>query len=187
MKLPDDVIAHIQQFVRYDLSTSIGCTMFARQISEIRGEHISANTIKRAFGIIESTSSPSQYTLDLIARGIGYKNWEVLIGLGLMRRTSLFNNHCFFLMRIKIGEELLVTYLPNREIILQCIAPAQFKVVKSLNSQLCVGDIVKAYQVTKGQPMEFKSVVRNGVDLGSYTAAIHDGILDIDIITEDNA
>lgn len=187
MKLPDDIIAHIQQFVRYDLSTSIGCTMFARQISEIRGEHISANTIKRAFGIIESTSSPSQYTLDLIARGIGYKNWEILIGMGLMPWSSSFNNNCFFLNNIKTGECILITYLPNREVILQCLESTLFKVAESKNSKLLVGDIVKAYQVTKGQPMEFKSVVRDGDDLGSYTAAIHDGISDIDIITEDNA
>ncbi len=175
MKLPDDIILKIQRHVTFDISTSLGCTLLAREISNTLHDCISGNTLKRAFGIISSSSNTSQYTLNLIARYIGYTNWDNFLN-NQLPETSSFNNKTTSLSSVKTGQTLTFYYSPNRVVSMKCIGPNKFIVTSSHNSQLLAGDTVTACQITKYAPLELTDVMRNGKNIGCFTAAIHDGI-----------
>ena len=182
MKLPKESIAHIQQFVPFDLSTSIGCTMMAHDMSNCLNTPISANTLKRAFGIINTSSATSKYTLDLIARYVGYTSWENFLN-DESSKSSTFNNLSILpLDTISPGQSVKFTYPPNRMVTMKSIDKQKFCVTQSLNSKLIEGDIIIANQIIVRHPFHILSVVRNNYNLGSFTAGIHEGIESVKLV-----
>lgn len=181
MKLPKEVVNLIQSHVIFDLSSSIGCTRFAQCINDTIGIYVSANTLKRAFGIIHSTSNTSQYTLDVIAKYIGYIDWDDFIKNDVPKTSDFNCNAIVSLNTVEIGHSVKFSYSPNRKVSMKSIGHGRFSITESINSKLHVGDIVTALQIVPDHPLEFTSVVRNGKDLGVFTAGIHDGITAIDI------
>lgn len=176
MKLSENTISRLQSVISLDLRTSLGCTMLAREISNAMKEPISANTLKRAFGIINSTTSPSLYTLNLIARYAGYADWESFVNDKSIRTSEFGYSDMVSMLEIPTGNSIRFGYSPNRCVSMRCIGQCRFVVTESVNSKLCVDDVVSVNQVAKGHPIEILSVERGGSNLGSFTAGLHDGI-----------
>lgn len=176
MKLPDDIISRVQMRTKHDLSSSIGCTLMARDIRSALGVYVCANTLKRTFGIIKSTSQPSKFTLDLIARHIGYGSWDEFLNDDSHDTSSFRLNEIIALDTVKPGAEVTFYYKPNRKVTMVCTGKNTFRITESLNGKLCVGDIVTAYSIALNHPLEFTSVIRNGCEMGNFTAGLHEGI-----------
>lgn len=64
----------INKEIRYP----IDCEHLAYDIEKETKLRISANTLKRLFGFLDDTRTPRLYTLDVIARYLGFKNWDFL-------------------------------------------------------------------------------------------------------------
>lgn len=182
MKLSNEFISRIQQFVPFDLTTSIGCTLMAHDISHTLNVVISPNTLKRAFGIIEASSSTSNFTLDLIARYIGYSSWECFLNDKSYDSSTFNNKKIILLSDFNIGQIIRFSYRPNRLVTIKCIAKNSFRVIQSINSKLIVNDIISASQIIERHPFHILNVNRNDNNLGTFTAGIHDGIESIEII-----
>ena len=54
------------------------CELLAPDIESATGEHIGVNTMKRLLGFIADERTPRTSTLDVIARYLGFDNWEAL-------------------------------------------------------------------------------------------------------------
>lgn len=182
MKLPSNYISRIQQFVPFDLTTSIGCTLMAHDISKTLNSVISPNTLKRAFGIIDASSSTSKYTLDLIAKYIGYTSWDKFINDETTKSSTFNNLNILSLDTIAKGQSVRFTYPPNRIVTMKCVEFQKFCVTHSLNSKLIEGDIIIANQIIARHPFHILSVIRNNSNFGTFTAGIHVGIESIELI-----
>ncbi len=176
MKLPDETIQRIQQFTPFNLKTSLGCTMMARKMSDTLKEPISANTLKRTFGIINSSSNTSAYTLNLIARYVGFADWDSFINDTTIQSSAFSYNEVLSLADIPVEGNVRFGYSPGRNVSMKCIGPCRFMVTESINSKLNVNDIVTAYQISKGHTLDFSSVIRDDIELGTFSAGIHNGI-----------
>lgn len=56
------------------------CENVAYVISQKTGEQVSGSTIKRLFGFIKTTSTPNKYTLNLLAKYVGFENFQEFQG-----------------------------------------------------------------------------------------------------------
>lgn len=176
MKLDEEIIQRIEIEAGHKLRSAVECTRFALDIEAMTGELISVNTIKRAFGIISSTSGPSEYTLNLIARRLGYLDWNAFVSCDHAAVSSFNCKKMVSLKEMKPDKIVHFSYAPNRIVRMKSLGDSTFVVIESINSKLQKGDIATAYQIAKGHPFELVSVVRDGVQMGSFTAGIHDGI-----------
>ena len=61
-----------------DFRLSGDCEYLAFDIESVTGEHIGVNTLKRLLGFIDDEREPRISTLDVIARYLGFENWDVL-------------------------------------------------------------------------------------------------------------
>lgn len=52
--------------------------LLALDVESVTGEHIGVNTLKRLLGFIDDEREPRISTLDVIARYLGFENWEML-------------------------------------------------------------------------------------------------------------
>jgi len=78
MLLPEELKHQIEEKYGHPIRYPKDCEALAAHISRITDGTISASTLKRLFGFNHSSSQSNLYTLDLIARYIGYANWDDL-------------------------------------------------------------------------------------------------------------
>lgn len=66
----------VQQQFGKKITTATDCDVLARQLHTTFSVTISAQTLRRFFGLIKTNSGPGTYTLDLLSRFAGHKNWD---------------------------------------------------------------------------------------------------------------
>ena len=78
MKFSPYVTDLLKQKSNRDFRFSGDCEYLALDIESVTGEHIGVNTLKRLLGFINDEREARISTLDVIARYLGFENWEVL-------------------------------------------------------------------------------------------------------------
>lgn len=58
------------------ITTSRDCVAFTNELEKSTGELLSIQTIRRFFGLIEAENIPSIFTLNVIAKYVGQKDWK---------------------------------------------------------------------------------------------------------------
>ena len=145
--------------IQRDLRHSNDCEYLALDIESVTGEHIGVNTIKRLLGFINDERQPRCSTLDVIARYLGFENWDIL-SIYDERSNSAFG-------------------LTNDELIVS--SEGRFTVLQSQNSKLLAGDEIWFTHLVRGYPLLVSKVRREGSFLGAFTAGKAQGI-DFEIV-----
>lgn len=160
-----------------DISTPSGVETLALDIESKTGEHIGVNTLKRLLGIINDERVPRISTLDIIARYLGYGNWST------MQQLDTGSNSDFGPMEDSIHtsqlpatQKIAITYHPDRTVIIQHLGGGHFTVLSSVNSKLHVGDKIQVSHLVASFPLLVSHVIRDGQDLGTFTAGKAQGI-----------
>lgn len=146
-------------------------------------QKISLNTLKRLFGFIDGVSEPRLYTLDTIALYLGFSNWDVYLMSLDQSGNSGFNS----LQEIKIDSLSLSAiiefgYEPDRVVQIRFEGNNQFVVIVSNNSKLHVNDLLEITHFVLNYPLIILSVIRDGKNLGRFTAGKVGGLTSLKII-----
>ena len=163
----------------------------AYEIERTTRQRISINTIKRLLGAIDSVKEPRLFTLDVIAQYLGFENWDVYIVSLSKEGNSKFDKPIF--NEAEVCHEIVVEnltsdikiefqYYPDRKVVLQYIIGKEFKVIGSSNSKLKIGDIVVVNNFFLNYPLIISSVIRNGVNIGRFTAGKISGLTYLKIL-----
>ena len=150
------------------------------------GEHIGVNTMKRLLGYIKDERQTRESTLDIIARYMGYDNWKMASKIELSRFSSSFGYTIkeLRMSRLSVGSRVRFTYNPEREVIMRYIGNQRFVVEKSVNSKLLKGDVLEIWHMIRRYPLFVTSVVRDGEDLGPFTAGKVGGLTALRMLKE---
>ncbi len=180
-------------FVKYLLSQKSGLNLndgvhlnkLIEKIEEQEHEHIGLNTMKRLMGQIKDEREPRPSTLNIIARYLGFENWDVMSEA--TRHVNSSFDHGGSLASFSVPEGGLVeySYLPDRKVRLRHLSGSKYVVVHNENSQLREGDVIDAPLFVLRFPLLVSDVVRNGVSLGHYTAGKITGLTSIQLIDND--
>ena len=183
MKLNRAIIQLLNEKTKVDVTTMAGCSFLRNDIEARTGEALSLNTVKRLVGILDYNSSPREITLDIIARYLGFDS-NIQMQLVIQDKISEFNVPADFidLNLLKEGTELLIRWNPQRELRILHKGNGEYIVLESKKSKLSEGDIISLSQIAPGFPFMVKSVIRNGRNLGNYTAAQTEGLSSVEII-----
>lgn len=161
----------LQEQCGHEFRTSADCESLSLDIESKTGEPIGVNTLKRLLGYINDERSPRLTTLDIIARYLGFDNWEHLKVFDDKSNSSFGNSDDELTpQQLASGDKVEVSYLPDRLITMEYIADQQFRVLESQNSKLKAGDLLTLTHFIKGYPLLVSKVIRDGQNLGSYMA-----------------
>lgn len=172
---------HIQELLKckcgFELRQPSDIEQLTLDIEKVTNEHIGVNTMKRLLGLISDERTPRTTTLDVIARYLGYDNWEVLQELDA-RSNSAFGetDPCIVTEELPQGQIVHITYQPDRQLTLQSMGGQHLLVAESINSKLHVGDIITVSHIVDGYPLLVTDVEREGQHLGAFTAGKARGI-----------
>lgn len=162
----------------HSLEISADCVTLVLDIEKHTGEHLGVNTVKRLLGFIHDDRQPRVSTLNIIARYLGYDNWEALKLVDDENGNSGFGPCAAEIhsSHLKLGNRVEVTYKPGRRLVLEFKGGNSFRVIESVNSKLLVGDEIILDHMVQSYPLLVSSVVREGQDLGSFTAGKAQGV-----------
>ena len=145
------------------------CKALAAAIEKQCDEKISYLTIERCFGIIKCSSSPSDFTIDLLARYVGIEDWNLFIGLSSNSINDFVEKSDFILSaNLKKGQILNLTYYPDRKLNLQYEGDMMFRVINLSESNLMVGDLLHIFRLEINFPLICEYVIRNDERIGKF-------------------
>lgn len=178
MRLNDRVLQYLSEKCGCDVTTPAGATALALAIETKTGERLAANTIKRLTGVLPYDGNPRPATLDIIAKYAGYSSWKnFCIDLYGFHSSGFQPDPRFVdVTELPPGKRISFGWAPDRKIRLKHLGNGVCEVIQVENSKLAVGDILHISQLADNFPLIVKNVIRNGISLGSYTAAQERGI-----------
>ncbi|HTA82290.1 MAG TPA: hypothetical protein VK783_05140 [Bacteroidia bacterium] len=140
------------------------CDALAASICTNCNERVSGSTLKRLFGFVKGIDTPRRYTLDLIAKYVGYKDWDVLLSsYNISIKPEIFIGE-INPVKLKTGEKYELHYKPGAVISIEYTGRSKFRVLSAKSSQLKQGDVFKATIITLHHPL-FIRVNNNMHDL----------------------
>lgn len=169
-----DIESEINHKVRtpYDFDSLSGA------IWERMHENLSTTTLKRLWGYISGADNPNWTTLCILSQFLGYKDWaDYLHQLSLRDdvESELFQSNGIHADQLLDGDEIEVTWLPNRCCRFRYEGNRSFIVTEVQNAKLHVGDRFSAVTFVIGRPMYLDNV-KEGT---SYIAGKRNGILTV--------
>lgn len=147
----------------------------------LRGQ-INEDTIRRLWGLRkDGYASVQRATLDILCKYIGARDWEDFLA------QAIANTDCeselgaqlpqIIADQLTIGQEVELTWLPNRRCRLVFLGEAKWRVEAVENSStLQVGDMFECRTFVVGQMAYLDSLIRDGKCLGSYRIGIQNGV-----------
>lgn len=182
MKLSKPIIEMLKAKTGLDFRSPSDCTALSQVILTETRCMVSTNTLKRLLGIVDDERAPHTYTLDAIAQFIGSENWDTLqkhLNEGNSDFVPTHDEIRSCDLQPQTGIKL--TYHPDRYVTISYLGNDCYRVTESQHSKLHAGDVIKVSHLVKGFPLLVSSVIRNGENLGSFTAGETSGI-DFDIL-----
>lgn len=170
----------IEQKFGKEIRYPLDCEALAFDIEQKCNERISASTLKRFFGFTQGTE-PRTYTLDVLAKYIGFKNWDAYLDTFIeSNESSEFKDlNELHASDIQSGDSIEFCYEPMRKIVFRCEKAGLYKIIDAVNSKLKTNDIITFSSIVLDYPLFISSVIRDSVSLGALTLGKVSGITSI--------
>lgn len=177
MKLSPYITELLREKSGVEIRLSRDCELLALDVESVTGEHIGVNTMKRLLGFIADERRPRTSTLDIVARYLGYANWDALRLMDENSSNSAFDDRDEYLAcYLEKGQQVHISYPPIRTLTIENQGDNHFLVLESENSKLQKGDLLTLTHIVRGYPLLVAEVMRDGRSLGAFTAGKAQGI-----------
>ena len=118
---------------------------------------ISRTTLMRMWGYVDEKVNPRQSTLDTLTRFLGYTDWEEYernASLPKEQQSSpVLSRRLSVLPTMFPGEQLRLTWLPDRVCDIEYQGNLKFLVTASENTRLKPGDTFEVSLIVEGEPL----------------------------------
>ena len=176
--LRQDIELEVKRLIKtpYDFEFLVGV------IWELLHENISPTTLKRLWGYIDGADTTRRTTLCLLARFLGYSDWETYLAALSSRsnvESDVFQGEGLNIDELQIGDCIEVTWLPNRRCVFRYEGDAHFLILESQNAKLRVGDRFETACFIIGKPMYLDRLIRNNEPPTAYVAGSKNGLLTV--------
>ncbi len=167
----NNLALEIEKHTQRKMHTHRDFVWLSEQVKMATAEHVSATTLKRVWGFQKDYDSPSHYTLNLLSRYLGYADYDSFVeGKPNEQSTSSIKAACYMACNLTSGDELTLTWAPNRCIVVHFLEGCSFKVVEAVNSKLQVGDTFSCQTFIEGEACCLSNLYRG--EAGPYACVI---------------
>lgn len=144
-------------------------------------ERLSPTTLKRFWGYLKNEEVQTRpHTLDVLARFVGYKDYEGFcshadsldeVQSGIKTEERITSEG------LRRGQRLIITWRPDRRIVVKHLGNSQFEIVEAENTKLSVGDTFRCHLMIQHEPLYLDEVMHQGMPPMAYVAGQKDGVV----------
>ena len=183
MRIPFHIIELLKRKSGSDLRLPSDSEILSLDIQSKTGVRIGATTLKRLLGFASDERTPHATTLDAIACYLGYAHWDELMKIEDKGNSDFgSSDEEVRSADLQVGNEVEITYLPDRRVVMAYLGNNRYKVQQSQNSKLLAGDEVEILNFVLHHPLLVVQVWRNGKSLGQFTAGRISGLSSVKVI-----
>ena len=144
-------------------------------------ERLSPTTLKRFWGYLKNEEVQTRpHTLDVLARFVGYKSYEYFCAqTGLLDevQSGVKAEEKITSESLRRGQRLIITWRPDRRIVVKHISNGQFEIIEAENTKLSVGDTFRCHLMIQHEPLYLDEVMHQGMPPMVYVAGQKDGVV----------
>ncbi len=173
------LLAEVECFYGRVIRTTVHFEALSVTIENGTNERISASTLKRLWGYVNDRHEPRQYTLDVLSKYIGQKDFKHFcqkIEENPENTSAFFTPKTIASSQLAVGDKLEIGWTPDRYLVLLYLGDNDFRVLVSENSKLEVNDEFLAANFMLGYPLYLSSVLRNTQTLPAFVAGSQGGL-----------
>ncbi len=179
------LLSSLEEYHARPIRTTVDFEALSITVEQQTSERISASTLKRLWGYVSDKHEPRRYTLDVLAKYIGRRDFDTFcewISSQKLSDSDFFTVKKIISAELQRGTQIEIGWSPDRYIILDFLGENQFRVKSSENSKLDVGDEFSVTTFMLGYPLYIPSVVRQGVVLPSFVGGKSGGLTVLSIL-----
>ncbi|HAP28552.1 MAG TPA: hypothetical protein DCR26_00410 [Porphyromonadaceae bacterium] len=189
MKIDPEKVKLLRIAVEHKFGSSPGFPSdfdrLADEIDAVVGQRIGVSTLKRIWGYVQSSHTPTYTTLSLLSRYLGHRDWisfcNSLRDMDEPGNDSKFTTlSVVFLGDEPIGATFQLEWDAGKGCVIRKIAnPSRFEILEARNIKLMAGDTSTIQTLALGQSMYAAHCCRGRHELGTYVGARNGGLLSI--------
>lgn len=173
------LLAAVEKYHLRSIRTTVDFEALSITIEQQTSERISASTLKRLWGYVSDRHEPRRYTLDVLSKYIGHRDFDSFcakIDADPTNGSIFFAAFTLSSELLTVGDRVEIGWSPDRHLVLEYLGKNRYKIRESLNSKLIVDDEFTALSFMLGYPLYLSSVERSGKILPSFVAGSNGGL-----------
>lgn len=173
------LLVAVERYHARPIRTTIDFEALSITIEQQTLERISASTLKRMWGYVSDRHEPRRYTLDVLAKYIGFRDFDQFCAAidqdDTIESKFLFTDTISSTELVK-GDMVEIGWTPQRYLKLEYLGKNRYRVCESQNSKLLNGDEFMVVSFMFNYPLYLPSIERNGEILSSFVAGRRGGL-----------
>lgn len=173
MAIDDKTLLLIRKTFGRKIETDNDVYELIAKIRDSSGEELGINTVKRLLGLLPGTDNPRTSTRNIIARYLGFANWDSYSrSLKMNDPLSCFGYEEGTLLsdRIRKGSIVSFRFGYDKNIALEYLGERHYKVLTITNSKLRQNDILVVSRFIESGYFLADEVIRGNRELGPYNS-----------------
>ncbi len=173
-KLKEDICRAAGRAVR----TPNDFEWLSERVWERTRERLSPTTLKRFFGYLEEGVTARKVTLDILARYVGYRNYEAFLESDGEPQSNIVAAERLVSSQLAKGQVVRLAWKPDRVCVVEHLGQGLFEILERENTKLEVGDIFECGLFLRNEPLYINNVRRDGkVVIETYLVGRKDGVI----------
>lgn len=78
---------------------------------------------------------------------------------------------------MRLGQRLIITWRPDRRIVIRHLGGCRFEIMEAQNTKLCVGDTFRCHLMIQHEPLYLDGLIHQGLPETAYVAGQRDGVV----------
>lgn len=172
----------VERVVGHELREARDFEILSQLLLRKTRERLSPTTLKRLWGYLKNEDVQTRrHTLDVLARFSGYRNYEDFCAHDTNNKDDVQSGICveerIKTESLRLGQQLTITWLPNRRIVVRHIGGSRFEILEADNSKLCIGDTFRCHLLIQHEPLYLDDLRHQGLPPTAYIAGQRDGVV----------
>lgn len=171
----------VELAVGFKMKSPRNFTELSQHILTATKQYISPITLKRFFGYVRTNDSrkPYRHTLNVLAQYIGYSDIDVFEDSCFkdseVESKFILNNN-LQTSSLQRGAQVELKWYPDRCVVIQHEGSEMFRVIKSENSKLSVGDTFLCSQIIENEVLILHRLIHEGNPPANYMCGRINGV-----------
>ena len=180
--------SEVKQRLCSEIERALGCRIQTPKDFQYLSERIydrlhvmvSSTTLKRLWGYLADDVEPRPATLGILARFLGYRDWEDYCVRSAMlpetQSSPVMSRRLSVMTELRAGDCVRLSWLPDRVCEVEYLGGLRFRIVSSENTRLRAGDTFSCSMIIEGEPLYIDNLRQNDAAPLAYVCGKRSGI-----------
>lgn len=175
-----DLIKITNKNLGFEPQTPSDFNQVSYAVKKKTGQEISLSSIKRLWGYVSYSNSPSKNILNILSRFNDFDDWDDYLRrygtLGIDESSHFLNDNMIESDSLNAGDVLMISWDKDKSCKVEYFGEHRFKVLESCNIKLLPGDEFLMHSVAVGLPFYASEIHRGDEFITGYIGARTSGV-----------